>query len=103
MFTAYNFNSQPTKVKQVRTVPDKETMTELRTHTYDNADRLLKTTYQLNSETPVVLVDNVYDEVGRLKTERHNGNVKLKTDYTYNVRSWTKHITGLLFNQTLNY
>ena len=103
LFTAYNFNGQPTKVKQVRTVPGKDTMTELRTHTYDTADRLLKTTYQLNGETPVILVDNVYDEVGRLKTERHNGNVKLKTDYAYNVRSWTKHITGLLFNQTLNY
>lgn len=72
-YTAYNFAGQPIQVKQVRTVPRKEATTETRKHTYDNAGRLLQTTYQLNNDVPVTLVDNVYDEVGRLKTERRNG------------------------------
>ena len=49
------------------------------------------------------LVNNTYDEVGHLKSDSRNGNAKLKTEYAYNVRSWTKSITGTLFSQTLNY
>ena len=48
-------------------------------------------------------MDNVYDEIGRLKTEKRTGHSKLRTDYTYNLRSWTKGINGPLFHQTLNY
>ena len=51
----------------------------------------------------MTLVNNTYDEVGRLKSDSRNGNAKLKTEYAYNVRSWTKSITGTLFSQTLNY
>lgn len=103
IYNAYNFTGKPTQVKQIRTVPGKDTVTELRKHTYDHAGRLLCTTYQLNNDSPVTLVDNVYDEAGRLKTERRSGNTNLKTDYAYNVRSWTKSISGPLFNQTLYY
>lgn len=103
IYNAYNFTGKPTQVKQARTVPGKDTVTELRKHTYDHAGRLLCTTYQLNNDSPVTLVDNVYDEAGRLKTERRSGNTNLKTDYAYNVRSWTKSISGPLFNQTLYY
>ncbi|WP_187367667.1 hypothetical protein, partial [Bacteroides bouchesdurhonensis] len=71
--------------------------------TYDQGERLLKTTYQLDNAAAVTLVDNTYDEVGRLKSDARNGNAKLKTEYAYNVRSWTKSITGTLFSQTLNY
>ena len=59
--------------------------------------------YQLYNGTAVTLVDNAYDEVGRLKSNSRNGNAKLKTEYAYNLRSWTKGITGSLFNQTINY
>ena len=48
-------------------------------------------------------MDHVYDEVGRLKSDRRNGNGKLRIDYAYNVRSWTKSVSGPLFSQTLNY
>ncbi|WP_148373227.1 RHS repeat domain-containing protein, partial [Bacteroides bouchesdurhonensis] len=101
--TLYSFTVKPAQVKQVRTVPGKETVTETRTHTYDHADRLLRTSYQLNDDAPVTLVDHVYDEVGRLKSDRRNGNGKLRSDYAYNVRSWTKSVSGPLFSQTLNY
>ena len=102
-YIAYSFTGQPTEVKQVYAIPGEETITEIRKHTYDHADRLLRTTYQLNNDPLITLVDNVYDEVGRLKSERRNGNPKLKTDYGYNIRSWTRSISGSLFNQTLYY
>ena len=63
----------------------------------------MKTVHQLNDGSNVTLVDNEYDEFGRLKCNRRNGNPNLKTEYAYNVRSWTKEISGLLFNQRLYY
>ncbi|WP_317044949.1 RHS repeat domain-containing protein, partial [Bacteroides faecichinchillae] len=41
--------------------------------------------------------------LGRLKSDRRNGNGKLRSDYAYNVRSWMKSVSGPLFSQTLNY
>ncbi|WP_148372969.1 RHS repeat domain-containing protein [Bacteroides bouchesdurhonensis] len=102
IFTAYDFPGNPTQVRKVHTV-GADTRTEVYTYTYDQAERLLRTTYQLDNAAVVTLVDNTYDEVGRLKSDSRNGNAKLKTEYAYNVRSWTKSITGTLFSQTLNY
>ena len=73
--TEYSFTGQPLKVKQTR-----GTETEVFAYTYDNADRLLTATYRLNDLPEETLADNVYDEVGRLVSERRNGNAKLKTD-----------------------
>lgn len=63
----------------------------------------MTTTYELNGNSPVVLISNTYDEVGRLKSNERNGNPSLKTEYAYNVRSWMKSITGPLFNESLYY
>jgi RHS repeat-associated protein len=38
--------------------------------------------------------------LGRLKENSRNGVASLKTNYTYNIRSWLKTITGSLFNGT---
>ena len=103
VYTSYNFEGSPVKEKRVHSVPGQDIITEVRNHTYDLANRLLQTTYQLNDDAPVILVDNVYDEIGRLKTEKRTGHSKLRTDYTYNLRSWTKGINGPLFHQTLTY
>lgn len=51
----------------------------------------------------MTLVNNAYDELGCLKTDRRNGNANLLANYEYNVRSWTKSITTPLFSQTLYY
>ena len=103
VYTSYNFEGSPVKEKRVHSVPGQDIITEVRNYTYDLANRLLQTTYQLNDDAPVILVDNVYDEIGRLKTEKRTGHSKLRTDYAYNLRSWTKGINGPLFHQTLNY
>ena len=51
----------------------------------------------------MTLVNNTYDELGKLVTNERNGQQNLQTDYTYNIRSWVKSIEGDLFNQTLHY
>ncbi len=103
IYTTYDFTGNPVQKKHLHTTSTGGNQTELYSYTYDNMGRLLKTTHQSNSQTPVILVDNQYDELGRLQANKQNGDNKLRTDYAYNLRSWTKSITGELFHQTLYY
>ena len=102
-YVAYNFVGQPIRRKHVHSASGKSTQTEVYSYTYDHTGRLLTTTHQLNDGSPVVLVSNEYDELGRLKSNSRNGLSNLKTVYTYNVRSWVKSITCPLFNVSLYY
>ena len=103
VYTAYNFEGSPTKEKHVHSVPGQAPVTEVHTYTYDLANRLLKSVYQLNDKDSITLVDNIYDEVGRLFVDRRNGVPELRTNYSYNLRSWLKGVSSPLFSQTLNY
>ena len=51
----------------------------------------------------MTLVNNEYDELGRLQRNRRNGQANLHTSYTYNLRSWTESISCPLFSETLYY
>lgn len=72
-YTAYNFAGQPVRRKHVHSATGKTTLTEIYAYTYDHAGRLLKITHQLTNGTivmpQVVLTENVYDELGRLKNK----------------------------------
>ena len=103
VYTAYNFEGSPTQEKHVHSVPGQAPVTEVHTYTYDLANRLLTSVYQLDDEDPVTLVDNAYDEVGRLLVDKRNGVSELRTNYRYNLRSWLKGVSSPLFSQTLNY
>ena len=103
VYTAYNFEGSPTKEKHVHSAPGQAPVTEVHTYTYDLANRLLKSVYQLNDKDSITLVDNIYDEVGRLFVDRRNGVPELRTNYSYNLRSWPKGVSSPLFSQTLNY
>lgn len=102
-YVAYNFTGQPIKRKQIHFVDTTKAHTEVYTYTYDHVGRLLTTSHKLDDGATVNLVVNAYDELGRLSTNRRNGKPDLKTDYTYNIRSWIKSITGALFSQTIYY
>ncbi|MDR0938892.1 MAG: DUF6443 domain-containing protein, partial [Mediterranea sp.] len=102
-YVAYNFVGKPTKMKRVYSVSSVPALTEQYTYTYDSYMRPRLTKHQLNDQPAVTIVDNEYDELGRLKANKRNGNANLRTDYTYNIRSWTKSIDGPLFSQTLYY
>jgi len=76
-YYAFTFTSNPKKIlkQQNTTTPSSISTTEFYEYTYDHADRLLSTTYQLNNNLPIVLALNKYDELGRLiEKKRHNGN-----------------------------
>ncbi|WP_186452503.1 DUF6443 domain-containing protein [Chitinophaga polysaccharea] len=64
---------------------------------YDAAGRLLSIKKRLNDNTSLekTIEDNVYDELGQLKTKRLgvNGSSQLETlNYEYNIRGWLKGI-----------
>ncbi|WP_458408765.1 RHS repeat domain-containing protein [Bacteroides congonensis] len=102
-YLAYDFVGNVIQRKHVHQVAGKAPQTEIYKYDYDHAGRLLTTTHKVNTEAEMTLVNNVYDELGRLATDKRNGNAKFKTDYKYNVRNWTKSITSPLFSQTLYY
>ncbi|GHV25198.1 hypothetical protein FACS1894176_03110 [Bacteroidia bacterium] len=102
-YFAYNFTGQPTKRKHVHSATGKTTQIEVYTYDYDHAGRLTQTKHQLNSGTEVILADNTYDELGRLKTTQAAGKPSLKQTYGYNIRSWTNSISGQLFSEKLYY
>ena len=102
-YLAYDFVGNVIQRKHVHQAAGKTTQTEIYKYEYDHEGRLLTTTHQLNAGAEMTLANNDYDELGRLKTDRRNGDAKLKTDYEYNVRSWTKSIIAPLFSQTLYY
>lgn len=102
-YVSYNFTGQPTKKLHIHKAKGKDTQTETYTYDYDYAGRLIATRHNLNNENEIVLASNSYDALGRLKSTTSNGNNKLSTSYTYNIRSWTKSITNPLFSQTLYY
>ena len=77
--------------------------TQFFTYTYDDWGRLLTITHRCEDNPQVTLVDNEYDHLGRLCANKRNGNPNLRTDYDYNIRSWTKSLSGSLFSQTLYY
>jgi len=102
-YFAYNFTGQPTGKKHIHSATGKTTQTEVYAYNYDHAGRLLKTAYQLNNGTIIHLSENAYDELGRLKINVKGGQIKLRTTYVYNIRSWVKSITAPLFAETLYY
>ena len=60
-------------------------------------------THKLNSLTAVTLVDNTYDDLGRLKKNSRNGVSSLSDTYEYNVRSWLTGISGAQHTENLTY
>ena len=66
------------------------------TFTYDNQNRLLTHTHQVDSNTPEILTQNKYNELSQLVSKKVGGTSAaspLQTlDYTYNVRGWITKI-----------
>ena len=60
-------------------------------------------THKLNFLTAVTLVDNTYDDLGRLKKNSCNGVSSLSDTYEYNVRSWLTGISGSQHTEDLTY
>ena len=72
-YTAYNFTGQPTRLRHVHTAQGKAVRTEVRTYSYDHAGRLLTVKHKLDALGEVTLVNNVYDDLGRLQSKSLHG------------------------------
>ena len=74
--------------------------TEIYGYTYDHAERLLTVTHKLDGNTAISIVQNEYDEIGRLKSKT----IPVETTtYSYNIRGWLTQATGNKFKETLTY
>ena len=71
-------------------------------YSYDHRGRLLEVKQGINSEIPIILLQNKYDALGKLIEKnlhsKDNGAHFLQSvDYRYNIRGWLTHIN------TINY
>ncbi|MDC6279003.1 hypothetical protein H6B16_000380 [Caecibacteroides pullorum] len=99
--TVYTFTGKPAVVSHTHTASGKPTLTEVTEYTYDHAERLTKVEHTLGGVT-VTLVENTYDELGRLQSKTPHGLEANRQTYTYNIRDWLTGIGGK-FTQTLQY
>ncbi|WP_278352393.1 DUF6443 domain-containing protein [Chryseobacterium gleum] len=92
-----DFTGLPIQVKTYHkrlTTDTERIITE--TFTYDNQNRLLTHTHQVDSNTPELLTQNKYNELSQLVSKKVGGTSAaspLQTvDYTYNIRGWLTKI-----------
>ncbi len=103
-FFIYTFTGKPNKHLHVHTAPGKSNITEEYEYLYDHADRLLKVMHTFNkSSSSVVLVENTYDNYGRVKSRKMHGLTSNESNYSYNIRSWITQVSGSKFTQNLYY
>ena len=73
---------------------------------YDHAGRLVRTRClpgNLPASFVKTLVEQGYDELGRLSWKRFHGSDSLRVDYSYNLRGWLTGIESGYFCQQLEY
>ena len=59
--------------------------------------------HKLDALGEVTLVNNVYDDLGRLQSKSLHGSAVNKQTYTYNIRGWLTGVSGSKFTQNLYY
>jgi RHS repeat-associated protein len=123
----YDFTGHLLKRKTVHAATDRTTQTELYTYTYDHVGRQLTAQHQLNDNQTMLLSNNQYDELGRLKTIAHappqslplsaipvNSHIRgriintkepttLSINYRYNIRNRLSDIDSNPFTEKLTY
>ena len=102
-FKAYDFTDNCLRLRQIHTASGKNTYAMDFLYTYDHTGRPLTTSLSINGSSPILISNLEYDDLGRLVANNRNGKEKLRTCYTYNIRQWTKSITGDLFSEQLFY
>ncbi|NDW17918.1 hypothetical protein D0T53_03170 [Dysgonomonas sp. 216] len=84
------------------TIPGVASTSEKYVYEYDHVGRLIKTNYQVNNETPIVMSEMKYNEHGQLQTKEIY-NAKFNTQYLYNIRGWLTYAGNSLFRQNIAY
>ncbi len=101
-FFSYDFNGNPLVHLHRHAGAGGNTLSDCYTYEYDHAERLVKVSHQLEGGSQVTLINNTYDDLGRLSRQTFHNGIS-STAYTYNIRSWLTGITSPLFEQALHY
>lgn len=98
----YNFEGALTASTRIHHNVNSGNTTIASRYEYDHVGRPLKTYETINADPEVLLSENIYNEVGQLKTTKL-GNGLQSTSYAYNERGWLKGSTSDQFSFQLNY
>lgn len=106
-FFAYTFSKKVLRHLHVHSAAGKSTQKEIYSYIYDakandNPERLLKVTYQLNNASQITLVENAYDELGRISRKKIHNSIN-SSEYKYNIRNWLSSIENPKYTQHLYY
>lgn len=102
---------QQSMVYHKRTSNDIEVRLKER-YEYDHQNRLLKHYHQVSDKGETLLVENIYDELGRIKTKKVGGVDHFplqEIEYDYNIRGWltgvndAKNLEDKLFGYEIKY
>ncbi len=98
----YNYSGNLLKQRLVHQNNSNTTIEDYE-YTYDSQSRLLTCQHSINGEDAVTIVDNEYDALGRMVSNKRNGQAVLEDSITRNIRSWVTGINNDLFKQEIHY
>ena len=112
--TQYSYTNKPLRTEVSHFPSLSATMPNLveeYEYKYTNVDKIAEITHQLTdnrgsqpSVSPrVTIAKYEYDQLGRLSSLEHNGNNKLKTTFSYNIRGWRTCGENPLFTEDMEY
>lgn len=103
--TTYSFTGKPLQVNTTHRAPsyNNSVITEYVLYTYDSADRLKTVQRSFSGNNYVTVVNNDYDDLGRLIRNRKNGKSALETSYSYNLKGWLTYTGSSVFTESLFY
>ena len=99
----YTLDGRVSQIRKETTEADGNRHTETYSYRYDAQARLLKVTHSLDGGAEMTLLDNEYDELGRLLTDRREGSGLLTARYSYDIHSHIRKMVSPLFCQRLFY
>ena len=102
--TEMTFTGKPNRTHIIHAYGKPEELNEFYEYTYDNWERPDSVTHRLGENAKWITLSKIkYDGIGRVESDARNGIPAMKTSLTYNVRSWTKSITGPGLSEVMSY
>ncbi|MFT0643695.1 RHS repeat domain-containing protein [Bacteroides thetaiotaomicron] len=102
-FYSYTFTGLTKGQVHIQFDSNKKTIVaEYYNYEYDGGERLKQVIYRLNGGQEIVLAENEYDNLCRLKNVILNNGAST-LNYNYNIRNWITSIDSPFFKQKLHY
>ena len=102
--TEMTFTGKPNRTHIIHAYGKPEELNEFYEYTYDNWERPDSVRHRLGENAKWITLSKIkYDGIGRVESDARNGIPAMKTSFTYNVRSWTKSVTGPGLSEVMSY